>query len=118
MEIREHWERTKHYLEPALDGSYTLDDVWTEISDDRAQFWPLPNGAVVTQVLEFPQRRVLRIWLAGGRLDEFQFAVERATEYAIHRGCSAVEIDGRKGWQRALAGFKQTRVVLSKEIEV
>lgn len=111
------WDRCKAYLEPALDANYTLADVWEEISNDRAQFWPLTRSAVVTQILTFPRRRVLRVWLAGGDLDELRWALGHADDIARSRGCSAIEIDGRKGWARALTGFEPTRIVLTREIE-
>ena len=116
MTQEEFWEEKKHLLKLALDGCYTLEDVWDEIENNRAQFWPMPNSAVVTQVLEFPRKRVLRIWLAGGELHELRRAIAHAEEYALHRGCTEVEIDGRKGWARALNGFTETRRVLTKEV--
>ena len=110
------WEAKKHYIEPALDDGYSLEDVWHEIEQDRAQFWPLPYGAVVTQVLEYPRRRVFRIWLAGGELDQLMYALEHAEEYARHRECDAIEIDGRKGWARVLDGFTETCRVLERKL--
>ena len=110
------WDELKHTLEPALDGSYTLEDVWHEIKAGRAAFWPFPNSAVVTQVCEFPQRRVLRIWLAGGRLDELERAFGFMDELADELGCQAIEIDGRKGWGKVLKDFEAKRVVYTKEV--
>ena len=116
MTEQETWNEFKHYLEPALDGCYTLEDVWDEILNNRAQFFPLPHGAVVTQVLEYPHRRILRVWLAGGDLHELEYAMEHAESYALHRGCDAIEIHGRKGWAHALKGFTETRRVLEKKL--
>lgn len=115
--MKEVWNAKRHILEPALEKGYSLDDVWHEIEQNRAQFWPLPNSAVVTQVLKQPQRNVLRIWLAGGDMDELQFALSgHAVDYARERGCSVIEVDGRKGWSRALKGFQETRRVLEMEL--
>lgn len=115
--MREIWDIKKHHLEPALDGCYTLEEVWHEINNNKAQFWPLPNSAVVTQVLEYPRRRVLRIWLAGGDMDELRFALSgHAVDYARERGCSVIEVDGRKGWVKVLDGFTETRRVLEMAV--
>lgn len=116
MTEQDAWEAKKHLLAPALDGSYDLDDVWHEISEHRAQFWYLPNSAVVTQILEFPRRKVFRVWLAGGDLDELRFAMQECEGYAKSRGCDAIEIDGRKGWARVFPGFDKQRVTLAKEV--
>ena len=113
----ETWESKAKHLEAALEKGWSIDDVKAEIDAGRAQFWPLPNSAVVTQVLEQPQRNVLRIWLAGGDMDELQFAQSgHAVDYARERGCSVIEVDGRKGWSRALKGFQETRRVLEMEL--
>lgn len=110
------WERCKHYLEPALDGSHGMEDVWHEIKSGRAGFWPFPHGAVVTQVCEYPRRRVLRVWLAGGQLDELRRAFGFLEELAAELNCERIEIDGRRGWGRVMDGFKEERVVYTKDV--
>lgn len=115
--MTDHWARCAEFLEPALPPGYTLDDVKTEIDNDRARFWPLTRSAVVTQILEYPRCKVLRVWLAGGDLDELRWALATAGEdYARDRGCSHIEIDGRKGWSRVLSGYLEKRVVLMKAV--
>ena len=112
----DEWERCKCYLEAALDGTYTLEDVWHEIEQRNAQFWPLTRSAVVTQIIRHPQCKVLRIWLAGGELDELLRFVSAADNYAREQGCARVEIDGRKGWSRVLPGYDIERVTLTKDV--
>ena len=115
--MMDHWTRCAPFLEPALPPGYTLDDVKHEIDNDRAQFWPLTRSAVVTQTLTYPQCKVLRIWLAGGDLNELRMALAvEGDAYARDRGCSHIEIDGRKGWSRVLDGFTEQRVVLMKAV--
>lgn len=103
-------------MEPALDGTHTLDDVYDEVAAGRAQFWPFANSAVVTVVNVSPRARTLRIWLAGGELGELLAALARADEYARYRLCDRIEIDGRKGWARVMEGYQESRVVLTKEV--
>jgi hypothetical protein len=53
------FDRLWPLLEAALDehpGTYTKDDLWNEIDAGRAQFWPMPNAAVVTAIRTFPER--------------------------------------------------------------
>lgn len=113
----EEWDRCKGYLEPALDGTHTLEDVYDDLCANRAQLWPFPNGAVVTQVHDTPQLRVLRIWLAGGRLDEFRGHFAFLEEIAHEWKCDRIEIDGRAGWGRVMDGFERKRVVYTKDVD-
>lgn len=116
-EFERLWARNAGYLEPALNGAFTLDDVRATILAGNATLWPLERSAVVTEILEYPAKRVLRIWLAGGELSELLAFLPAADNYAHECGCSAIEIDGRKGWARVLPGYTEARVVLTKEIE-
>ena len=72
---------------------------------------------MVTEIIPFPRNRVLRVWLAGGELDELQRYQPALENYARSEGCSRIEIDGRKGWERALDGYKAERVILTKDID-
>lgn len=110
------WERCRRYLEPAIDEAWTLDAVEAEILVGRAVFWPMERSAVVTQIHSYPKGRVLRIWLAGGDLDELLHYLPAADGYAREQGCIAVELEGRVGWERVLEGYRKRRVVLSKEL--
>ena len=63
------WERCGHYIEDALEYaqfSHTLEDVLRVVLAGDAQFWPESNAALVTEIIDYPQRRTLRFWLAGG----------------------------------------------------
>lgn len=110
------WERCREYLAPAVDPTWTLEAVELELRERRAVFWPMERSAVVTQVMQYPNGRVLRIWLAGGDLDELRHFLPAADNYARSEGCVAVEIEGRLGWERVLPGYVKRRVVLVKEL--
>lgn len=109
------WDRCSGYLEEACEG-WTLDAVRAEIDAGRAVFWPMAKSAVVTQVLEYPKARVLRIWLAGGDLEEIKYFLPAADNYARSVGCSEIEVEGRLGWERVLTGYEKRRVILVKEL--
>ena len=110
------WEHAKPLLEPALDGTYTIDDVKREIDANRAELWWLGSAAVVTQIMQYPAKRCLRVWLAGGDLDTIKRAAPALDDIARELGCSRIEIEGRKGWERALDGYDTQRLVLSKDV--
>ena len=112
----DHWLRCAKYIEPALDGSYAIEDVEHEIREGRAKLWPLERSAVVTQVCEYPQHRAVRVWLAGGELDEIRRYLPALDNYARSVGCSRVEVVARKGWAKVLTGFDANRIVYTKEL--
>lgn len=114
--MTDDWTRAAPLLEPALDGSYTLDDVRAELAAGRAQLWTLPQSAVVTQVHHYPRLRVLRVWLAGGDLDELRRNTHRLDDVARQFGCDAVELEARKGWSRVMDDYDTLKVVLRKEL--
>lgn len=116
MEFDAEWERCKQYLIPALDESWTIEAVEQEIRANRAMFWPLEQSAGVTQIHEYPNGRVLRIWLAGGELEEVRKYLPAMDNYARWQGCVAVEVEGRPGWEKVLPGYKKKRIVLTKEL--
>lgn len=110
------WERCKQYLVPALDEAWTIEAVEQEINAGRAVLWPMHRSAAVTTIQEYPKGRVLRLWLAGGELDELLHFLPIADEYAISHGCIAIECEGRPGWEKVLPGYTKKRVVLTKEL--
>jgi len=108
------WERCGDYIEDALEYaqfSHTLEDVLRVVLAGDAQFWPESNAALVTEIIDYPQRRTLRFWLAGGDLETLRDLEVAAIEWSKAWGCSASEIVGRRGWVRALNGYEEAATV-------
>jgi hypothetical protein len=82
----------------------------------EAQLHPLEKSCIITEVVDYPSLTVCRIWLAGGDLDELVEAEKSIAVWAKAQGCDAMEINGRKGWQRQLKDYTATSVVLTKEL--
>ena len=112
-------ERLAHHIEAALAYSgdtHSLLHVVDAIKDGSAQFFPLENSVIVTEIVDYPKRAVCRIWLAGGEMDELIEAEKSIVEWARSHGCDGMEIIGRKGWERQLKDYKPASTVLIKEI--
>jgi hypothetical protein len=108
------WSRCGDYIEDALEYaefSHTLEDVLRVVLAGDAQFWPQDDAALVTEIIDYPQRRTLRFWLAGGNLETLQELEIGAIEWSRLWGCTASEIIGRRGWVRALNGYKEAATV-------
>lgn len=117
------WQQVEPLIERALDDSYTARDVLDGIIRNSFQlFISWENNkvecAVVTEVADYPRKRILRYVLAGGNnlenwLEPIQ---EKIEQFATNNYCQAIEVAGRKGWLRKLKGFKQKIYIMSKEL--
>ena len=116
----EAWERSKPFLGDALayTGLHSVDDVLDEVQEGSALFYPVQNGAAVFKMGEYPQKRVLLIWLYGGELaSNIEGVLEAADFHARELDCTEITIGGRRGWERVLKpyGFAHRGVVLTKD---
>lgn len=100
-------------------NTHSLEDVLYQIMSGDAQIWTNESACIVTEVLQFPEKRVLHFWLATG---EFEAVRRLGNEVVIpwgrSVGCDHATITGRKGWERALReeGWSLVSVQLLKRI--
>ena len=117
------WSQVSPLLEKALDESYSIVDILYGIITDRMQLFiswtnDRVESAVVTEIAQYPQSKVLRYFLAGGNnlenwLERIQEVIEK---FAKKEKCTHLEVAGRKGWVRKLKGFRVKAYLLNKEI--
>ncbi len=117
------WSQIKPLLEKALDETYTIDDIYKGLIEDRMQLFISWNderveSAVVTEIAQYPQSKVLRYFLAGGtNLDNWLERIQKIIEkFAKQENCTHLEVAGRKGWVKKLKGFRVKAYLLNKEI--
>lgn len=114
--------RCRPWIEDALaysGGTHTFEDVVAGIAESRMQFWPAPRGCAVTEIVVYPRKRVLHVFLAGGEMGQILDMIDSAVEWSKTQGCASMTIAGRHGWQRVLAehGYRPVMTVLEKEYE-
>jgi hypothetical protein len=82
------------------------------------QLWPAEKGCAVTELITFPRKKVMHIFLAGGELDQFFDMHESAIQWAKSQGCSAVTLSGRRGWTKAMStkGWEEIYTTVGLEI--
>ena len=93
-------EGARPHIEAALSysgGTHTFEDVVAGVSAGRLQFWPGPNSAVITEIQEYPQKRTLHFFLAGGNLAELEVMLPMISEWGREQGCTAMSLTGRRG---------------------
>jgi hypothetical protein len=115
-------EEARPFLQKALDlagNTHTLEDVQRYIDEGRLQFWPGVNSAIITEVVQYPQKRTLHFYLAGGNLAELEAMYPVVEEWGVEQGCTAASTSGRPGWERTFLkreGWKPQSVVMSKDL--
>lgn len=114
-------EANRHHIEAALEyggATHTFDDVRDGILSGRMQIWPAPRGVAVTEIVLYPQKKVLHVFLYGGELDQALEMIDSAAAWAKTQGCDNMTLSGRLGWQRVLGkhGFKPLLVTMEREI--
>lgn len=115
-------DRCRDWIEAALEysgGTHDWYDIVFGVLQGNFQLWPKENGALVTEIITYPRKRVLNVFLGGGDLNELASMHEEVIAWAKEQGCTGATISGRKGWERAYAklGWKPLHTTLQKEFE-
>jgi len=103
----------------ALAGdTHTVEDVMQQILSGEAKLWWSDEALIVTEVVDTPQVRLLRFWLATGKLSSVLELSERICEWGRQLGCERAVLAGRKGWVKVLPdlGWRPTTVHMEKEL--
>lgn len=97
---------------------YSLNDILDGISAGHFQSFAVGDSWAVTQILDFPRRRVLEIFMAVGWLGDMFELEERVEQFARQEGCTLIRAYGRKGWNRFAKsrGWDNSHTVFTKEI--
>ena len=123
------WDEIKPYLEKAASytyGRYTVDDIYTSIVDYDYELWVAfengrIKGAVVTNFVVYPQRKLLCMSLCGGvdLKDWKDSMLSLLRRYARDMGCDGIEATARRGWARVFQndGFKSNWVTFELPLE-
>ncbi len=114
--------RARPHIEAALSyagGTHTFDDVAAMLSKGRLQLWSGPHSAIVTEIIEYPQKRTLHFFLAGGNLAELEVMLPGVIDWGRTQGCISASMTGRRGWERTFLkreGWTANLVVMTKAI--
>lgn len=116
------FKRCESYICAALNYShdtFSLQDIADGVHRGDLQLWPGPNSAVITQIVQYPLKKVIHVFLAGGNMDEVKKLENNLTVWGKSQGCQAVTLVGRPGWTKSFLkniGYKCTQVQMFKEI--
>lgn len=113
-------EANRKHIEAALSyggGTHTFDDVARGIYSGRMQLWSGERGCAVTEIINYPRKRVLHCFLAGGEMDQILDMIDSAIAWGKTQGCESLTLSGRLGWERVLKphGFKPVLITMERE---
>ena len=118
------WNEVEPLIKKALDDTYSARDILDGLVKNSFQLfisWENKvESAVITEVVQYPQKKILRYFLAGAEgnnlsnwLEPIQQEIEK---FAKYNQCQSIEVAGRKGWARKLKGYEQKIYLFSKEL--
>lgn len=115
-------ERCRKWIEEALEyagGTHLFEDIVAGIIEGKFQLWPASKSCLVTEISQYPRKRVLNIFLGGGDLDEIKSMQPDVIAWAKAQGCEDLTMTGRLGWTKALKGigWESRLVTMSKRID-
>lgn len=121
------WEKVAPLLGTVTqhtEGEMETDDFLEALACGEMQLWvAVENDSLhmimVTQIIPYPQKKVLRvIAIAGSGFKELHEKFNDMVEsFAIRAGCSSMELWGRKGWKKLLPDWKDSYIVFTKDIK-
>ena len=94
------WHECRDLILPslALMATHTEDDILVMLAQGKLKLWKGEKSAIVSQIIDEPQMRVLVFFLAGGVVDELKMMAAEIEQYGIEQGCTMAEGTGRKGF--------------------
>lgn len=106
----------------ATRGKLSADDFRQRIAAGEFQLWVvLRDGnrlaSVLTEIIQYPQRKVARIVGCVGRhREEWVHLLAEVQDWARSQGCVAMEAFARKGWARVIPDFHMTHIILETDL--
>ena len=76
----------------------TIDDLRQLALAGRVQWWGDRRAAVGTEVMTYPRRRILNVFMAAGELREILAMQKELDDFAASQGCSHMAAHGRPAW--------------------
>jgi len=128
-DVDEIWWLASSQLALALSWTRkaTLDSIHERLVDGGAQLWMafLPQTdrilcSCVTDLIKWESGHITcRVLLVGGgRIELWRHLMRHLEAYAISEGAEAMEVIGRKGWERIFAreGYTHAETTITKEL--
>ena len=104
------WNKIEPFIEKAAEytyGRYSIDNLHDMVKEGEHQLWVAYDngkfkGTVLTNIMNYPQRKVLCMGFCGGEdLKEWKDPMlSLLKRFAKDMGCDSIEAFGRLGWAK------------------
>ena len=124
-EIEQIWRHVKPLLDkatPHSEGEMEAEDFLPLLLSGTMQLWvAIENkeiiAAMVSQIVSYPRKSVMRIISIGGEdMEKWMPNFPIFENWALDLGCTAIEAWGRKGWLRVLDDWKCSYHIITKDL--
>lgn len=118
-EIQSELLRCRKWIEAALEyssGTHEFVDVVDGVLTGKMQLWPGERGCLVTEIVSYPRKKVLHIFLAGGKLDQLLDMYDAVSAFGQMNGCDRMTLAGRPGWRKVLPEWSRDFTVLGIDL--
>jgi len=124
MNIEEKLMNCRGWIQSALKkggDTHSFIDIVDGVISGHMQLWMGESGCAVTEILVYPNKKILHVFLAGGDqghgIEQITDMHDDAVAWAKAQGCQGMSISGRKGWKKILEsrGWRQQFTTLAKE---
>ena len=124
-DIEPIWDQVVLHLDMAMahsEGEMSAEDFYPYLMDGQMQLWVAINdgeldASMVTQIIPYPRKRVLRIIsIAGDKMEQWIEFLPLIEGWALSIGCTSLECWGRKGWLKILQDWKCSYHIITKDL--
>ncbi len=103
---------------------FAIEDIRKFVKDGKAQLWVEfdeggPHIAAITEVIEYPKKRALKVlWVGGSDVKRAFQSLGYIEIWARRSKCETVEILGRPAWLRLLKPFDYREKAVYLEMDI
>lgn len=104
----------------ALGGhTHTRQDIADGVKSGRFQYWGDDECCLVTEIVEYPRKRVLHLFIAAGNLERLlEHYLPTVKQFASDNGCSSLTSVSRKGFLRRFPAYGFRPKCITFELEL
>ena len=120
------WETVHKHLElmtPHSEGELEPEDFYNALTNAEMQLWIAVEdrdiiASMVSQIIPYPRKRILRIIsIAGKNMEQWMQFLPTVEDWALEHGCTSIECWGRKGWLKVLKDWKCSYHIITKDLK-
>lgn len=101
------------------DGLNSWETLDQRLQSNSARMHRNPHGVWITEIVNWPLRRVLNVWIVAGQLPGVMDLQDEVIAYGRMHGCHIMTTTCRLGWSREIGpkyGWKVKAVQMAQEL--